>query len=110
MPTVTLEQLQAQIFTPSCATQFCHSGAFPAGGLSLEDGDSFDQLVAVAPANFAASQAGLLRVDPGDAENSFLLTKVVGPDSIELGSRMPFGEDPLPEEQIDMIRRWIESL
>ncbi len=109
-PAVTLQQVQDEIFTPSCAVQFCHSGDFPSAQVSLEEGQSFDQLVGVVPSNGAAAADGLLRVDAGDPDNSFLIVKVEGPDRLELGSRMPLAFDPLTQEQIDLLRAWVASL
>jgi hypothetical protein len=109
-PAVTLQQVQDEIFTPSCAVQFCHSGGFPSSGLSLEDGLSFDQLVGVTPTNPAAASDGLLRVDPGAPDNSFLMTKIIGPTRIELGSKMPLTGPALTDQQIALVRAWIASL
>ncbi len=109
-PAVTLQQVQDQIFSPSCAVQFCHSGDFPSAQLNLEDGRSLDELVGVPPSNTAATAAGLLRVSAGDPDKSFLITKIVGPTAIELGSKMPLAGAPLTTEQIDLVRSWINSL
>lgn len=108
-PSVTLEQVQAEIFSPSCAVQFCHSGDFPAANLNLEDGQSFAELVGVVPTTLAAANAGLLLVEPGNADDSFLYVKIVGPPSIAFGGRMPLLADPLSEEQIALVRDWILS-
>ncbi len=49
---------------------------------------------------------GLLRVAPGDPNNSFLIHKLEGHDLV--GLRMPQNADPLTPGQIQIIRRWIE--
>jgi len=109
VPTVSLEQVQEQIFTPKCATPFCHSGANPAAQLSLVAGESFDSLVGVVPTTGPAAQEGRLRVDPGNPDNSFILIKVMGPPAGQ-GSRMPLVGDPLTADQIELLRAWITGL
>ncbi len=109
VPTVSLEQVQQQIFTPRCTTPFCHSGENPAAQLSLVAGNSFDALVGVVPTTAPAAQAGRLRVDPGNPDNSFVLIKVMGPPQGQ-GSRMPLIGDPLTSEQIELLRAWIAGL
>jgi hypothetical protein len=107
LPTVTLAQIQDTIFTPLCATLGCHSGPSPTGNLSLEDGQSYAQLVNATPLVPLAAQAGQLRVDPGHPENSFLLVKVSGTPPAGEGSPMPLTGDALTPGQVDMIRDWI---
>jgi hypothetical protein len=105
--TVTLQELQDELFTPLCATQFCHSAQVRSGGLVLEAGESFANLVGVEASNVAARAAGMPRVDPFAPDNSFLITKLVGPPGSAYGARMPLIGDALREEEIDLIRRWI---
>lgn len=49
---------------------------------------------------------GLLRVAPGDPNNSFLIHKLEGRDIV--GVRMPQNADPLTAGQIQIIARWIQ--
>lgn len=102
----SLADIQATIFTPKCATEFCHDTSGRNGNLVLEPGSSYDQLVGVEPAALSARDAGLLRVREGDADTSFLLIKLLGPPASQ-GSRMPMIGDPLSDEEIDLVRRWI---
>jgi len=52
--------------------------------------------------------ASLLRVAPGDPENSYMIHKLDGRPGI-VGQRMPRGTGPfLSDGQILVIRRWIE--
>jgi hypothetical protein len=95
------------IFTPRCAVLSCHGGPFISGDLNLEEGQSFDQLVNHDPQNPAARNLGLKRVDPGNPDNSFLVIKVEGPDSTDLGTRMPQLPPNLTPAQIQLIRDWI---
>jgi hypothetical protein len=103
----TLSSIQENIFTPTCARSGCHSSASASAGLSLADGESFDNLV-----NIASTQAaGLNRVTPFDANNSYLIHKLEGTQVSAGGSgtQMPQGDSPLSDEEIDAIVQWIED-
>ena len=80
-----------------------------AGNQVLEPDNAYANLVGVVPFTAAAAQLGLLRVDPGKPDNSFLLTKLTLPTVFdpEFLSRMPLGKPPLPPAQIEQIRAWI---
>lgn len=108
-PTLSLfDQIQTTIFNPTCTDMFCHDAIGVSGGLVLLEGQSYGNLVNVPPQNAAALARGLLRVDPGVPDNSFLLVKLVGPTAAE-GLRMPSGKPPLPPDQIELVRQWIEQ-
>jgi len=112
-PTVTpvaslFAQIQGTIFNPTCTDVFCHDESGFSGSLSLVEGRSYDALVNVEPDNLSARLEGLLRVDPGNPDNSFLLIKLMNP-SLEQGGRMPLTGDPLSAEQIQLVRDWIEA-
>ncbi len=104
---VTLQQVQDAIFSPRCATQFCHSAQTHSGGMVLAAGASFENLVGALPMLPAPREAGLLRVDPFAPENSFLLIKLGPQTGSAFGSRMPLIGAPLSEEEIGLIRAWI---
>jgi hypothetical protein len=106
---VTLREIQDEFFTPRCATQFCHGRQARSGGLVLESGESFANLVGVRSANPAAQAAGMPRVDPFAPDNSFLIVKLTGPPGGAYGARMPLGGTPLSEEEIDRMRSWIAN-
>ena len=99
----TLADIQASVFTPTCATAGCHSGSSPPQGLRLDDGFSESNLVNVASNEVPA----LMRVAPGDPDNSYLVQKVEGTAAV--GSRMPLGAPPLSQALIDDIRQWIQD-
>lgn len=108
-PLPWLVRIQTTIFSPSCATQFCHDAATASGNLVLTDTTvSYDNLVDVTPDNRVARDQGLLRVVPDDPAMSFLIVKVTRPGLGE-GSRMPLGLDPLTAEQIALLTGWIEA-
>jgi mono/diheme cytochrome c family protein len=101
---VTLAQLQTDIFTPSCSG--CHSGngATLPGVLNLSSASaSFAALVNVASIEVPA----LNRVTPNDPANSYLVQKLEGTQS--LGSRMPLGGSALSQANIDNVKAWINS-
>ena len=107
--TSAYHDIQEHIFDKSCANSICHASPANARGLSLEYGLSYHDLVGVTPQNPAAAAAGMKLVDPGNPENSFLLTKLVGPESADQGSRMPFGGGMIHAGKIEAIRTWIEA-
>ena len=93
-------EIQAGLFTPTCATSGCHSGAGAPLGLRLDAANSYGLLVGVA----SGQVPSLLRVAPGDPDNSYLIRKLSGTGS---GGRMPLNAPPLSQAQIDVIRQWI---
>ncbi|MCG8368944.1 MAG: hypothetical protein MJA32_00365, partial [Proteobacteria bacterium] len=103
----TLDELQAAVFGPTCATAGCHTGptgnVLP-GGMDLTDADaSFNALVGVT----SIQEPSLSRVAAGDPDNSYLVQKVEGTAST--GARMPLGRPALDQSTIDDIRRWISD-
>jgi len=100
------DQMQVTIFNQNCLGGGCHNAQSQAGGLNLSAGASYNALVNVVPTNPVAAGMGLLRVQPSNPDNSFLLIKLTGPAAGE-GSRMPQGMNPLPQSDIDEIRQWI---
>lgn len=100
----TLASIQANVFTPSCAVSGCHSGSSPPQGLNLEASQSFGMLVGV-PSNEVPA---LMRVNPSDPDNSYLIQKLEGTASV--GARMPRNGPPfLTDAQIATIRQWISD-
>lgn len=98
-----LASIQANIFTPNCALSGCHSGASPAQGLLLSDGNSFRELL-----DQASSEASALNlIEPGDADSSYLVRKIEGTAAV--GLQMPRLMTPLTVEKIAVIRSWIDK-
>ena len=104
----TLASIQQQLFTPGCALPSCHSSASRRGGLVLEAGSAYAQLVGVTAENDAAKAAGKLRVVPGHPEQSFLIDKLSRLNPGE-GSLMPYTGTMLPAAQVEAIRTWIRQ-
>lgn len=104
----TMASIQMEIFTPTCATSNCHSSAQGEGGLVLEAGLSHDNLIEVVPSTRDAMLEGMLRVDPGDPVNSFLIEKLRGVPATK-GRRMPYDGPYLSDGEIDVIEEWIAN-
>ncbi len=100
-PSATFARVQNEVFTPSCARAGCHAGAAPQAGLDLSDGRAYASTVGVP----AAQRSGLARVDPGDAERSYLVKKVRG-DADIAGSPMP-PTGALPAERVKLVVDWV---
>jgi hypothetical protein len=94
-------EIQDEVFTPTCAVSGCHTGAGAPEGLRLDEANSFGMLVDVA----SSQVPSILRVAPGDPDNSYLIQKLEGTASV--GVRMPEGGPPLAQDSIDVIRQWI---
>ncbi len=95
------QEIQDTVFTPIC-TQ-CHIGANAPHGLRLDAANSYALLV-----NVNSDEVPTLkRVNPGNADQSYLVQKIEG--SAAVGSRMPLGQSPLPQDRIDLIRSWIAA-
>lgn len=103
-PQVSFAAAVQPVFSASCATSGCHSGAFPAGGLNLESGQAYANIVNVASSEVPA----LKRVLPGDDSSSYLYQKITNAAGI-VGSPMPLGSYPLPSDDIDAIQAWINQ-
>ena len=102
MAEATLSTIQSRIFDTNCALSGCHAGGNPRVGMSLEDGLAFSNIVNVV----SVERSDLLRVDPGNPEQSYLLKKVRG-DADIVSARMPLGRDALSDDDIELIRQWI---
>ncbi|MBA3395033.1 MAG: hypothetical protein H0T89_20470 [Deltaproteobacteria bacterium] len=99
-----LAWIQANVFTPSCATAMCHSGSEPEVGLRLDPGTSYNNLVNKG----ASTVSGWTRVVPGSLETSYLVVafgRTPGPPPRD--GFMPLGADPLCVEKLEAIERWI---
>jgi hypothetical protein len=105
----TFTSIQRDIFDapdatgrPACTR--CHNpqGARFTAGLDLTAGAAYGNLVGVA----STEQRGRLRVNPGNADDSYVVHKIEGAADIT-GARMPNGGPYLSDGQILIIRRWI---
>jgi hypothetical protein len=102
-PAFTFAQIQAQIFTPTCAKAGCHAASAASGEMVLEAGQAYGQIVN----RPAVGNSSLDRIEPGDPERSYLIKKLRGDPDIT-GERMPL-DNPgsLTQEQMDGIVGWV---
>ncbi|MCG9128372.1 hypothetical protein JT359_12295 [Candidatus Poribacteria bacterium] len=105
----TYHDIQDNVFDKSCANSVCHAPPSNSAALNLTYGQSYHDLVDRIPRNPAAAAAGMKLIDPGNPDNSFLLTKLIGPENPEFGGRMPFGGGTLHNGKIEAIKTWIEA-
>jgi Planctomycete cytochrome C len=107
----TFSSIQHEIFDTTdssgrLACTNCHNpqGRLFTAGLDLTAAGSYGNLVGAS----SREKPGMMRVAPGDPENSYIIHKVEGRSDI-VGVRMPRGNGPfLTEGQILVIKRWIE--
>ena len=94
------------ILTRNCALAGCHGGGLLGFPLDLSAGVAHGQLVDV-----PSIESPLDRVEPGAPDLSYLVHKLQGTYDSVGGAccRMPQGQAPLPEAEIDLIRGWIEQ-
>jgi hypothetical protein len=98
----SLSQDIQSIFNSSCAVSGCHNSAAEAG-LNLSQGVAYSNLVNVDSTQVPNKK----RVLPNDAQNSYLVEKIEGRQSV--GSRMPLNRSTLNSTQIQNIRNWINQ-
>ncbi len=101
---VTLAQLQTNIFTPRCSG--CHTGV---GGVlpGVMNLTSTANTAAALINVTSLSEPPLKRVLPGDPNNSYIIHKLEGTQTV--GARMPFGGPFLDQATIDQVRAWIQA-
>jgi len=88
------------IFTNSCAVLNCHDATAQAGLILLQN-QAYTNIV---NAN-STQDPSKKRVEPGNADNSYLVIKIEGKQAV--GGRMPLGGGPLNSTQIQNIKNWI---
>ena len=99
----SLVSIQNGVFTPLCSS--CHVDGGVAGftGLWLDEASTVATLIRVVSFEVPA----LLRLEPGNADDSYLIQKLEG--SAAVGERMPQGGPFLSEQTIGVIRQWIND-
>jgi hypothetical protein len=104
-PAFTFTRIQAEIFTPTCAKAGCHAASAASGGMVLEAGRAYGEIV-----NRPSTEQGTLRrIEPGDPERSYLIKKLRGDPDIT-GSQMPQDRPgSLPREQLDGLIAWVRA-
>lgn len=106
----TFTNVQAEVFTPSCGFSTCHGQGQGSANLLLTEGAAYADLVGVlaeGDANSGAPPEGAVRVVPGDAASSYLVTKLSGEGEL-VGDVMP---DPagLDADRLALVVAWIDA-
>lgn len=101
---VSLQDVQAAVFTPNCAVTGCHVAGTAAFGLDLGPGKALNNLVGVP----SSERSSFDRIEPFDPQNSYVYMKVTADPRI-LGDPMPPLGPPLADQQIDLLHDWIEQ-
>ena len=97
----TLSSIQVNVFETSCGVSGCHVQGTAAFGLRLDTLEmSMANLINVA----SGQSPSVLRVEPFDPDNSYLIQKLEGTG---LASQMPLGRTALDPSVIAVIRQWI---
>jgi hypothetical protein len=96
------QDIQQAIFNGSCATSGCHDST-ASQGLNLSQGVAYSNIVNVDSTQDASKKLVL----PSDADNSYIVIKIEGRQSI--GERMPLGRSPLSSVRIQNIKNWINN-
>ncbi len=94
----------AEIFTNRCSP--CHIDR-PSAGLLLASGPELRGRLMEA----STQQPALRRIEAGAPDESYLWLKLNGSHLAAdgTGAQMPFQRDPLPTDERQTIRRWIEG-
>jgi hypothetical protein len=90
------------IFDRNCALSGCHAADTASGSMILDAGVSYANIVNVTSSEVAPEK----RVAPGDSASSFLYEKLTQAQP-RSGGQMPLGSNPLPGDQIALIKAWI---
>ncbi len=88
------------VFTNSCAVSNCHNATAQAGLILLQN-QAYANIVNVNSTQDPSKK----RVEPGNADNSYLVIKIEGRQTV--GGRMPLGGGPLSSTNIQNIKNWI---
>ncbi len=94
-------EIQANVFTTTCAVSGCHLGGTAPHGLQLDETNSYMNLVDVA----SVEVPNLLRVEAGNPDDSYIIQKLEG--TAASGDRMPLNRPPLAASVIATMRQWI---
>lgn len=93
-PKVSFNEEIKPLINKRCIT--CHGGVKRNGGFSLLfRKDALD-----------TTESGKPAIIPGDAEHSEMFLRL---SHIDPEERMPYKEDPLSKQEIDLIKRWIDE-
>jgi len=94
--------IQEIFIRKGCTASNCH-GAAEEASLDLRSGSSYAALVNVV----AFSDGDFFRVNPGNAQDSYLVMKIEGRQTV--GETMPLDGSPLDNIDRTNIRNWIDN-
>jgi methionine-rich copper-binding protein CopC len=100
--TADFQSIQDNVFTPICAK--CHVGASAPEGLQLTEGNAYNNLVGVP----STEQPSVLRVDPGNPANSYMIRKIMNTPGIS-GIQMPYMLPQLPTATQAAMAQWVTN-
>ncbi len=97
------------IFTANCTFSGCHDNNGQAG-LVLTSGFSYSQLLGLSGTGEPSTQKpSLFRVNPGNADDSYLYDKITNDNIIGLQMPNPLSGIVLSQQDKDNIRDWIDQ-
>lgn len=99
-PLAKFSDIQVKVFN-NCLGAQCHSSAGNQGGLTLEAGVAYNNLVGIQSILFPQFK----RVEMGSSSNSLIIKILKG----DVNPRMPLNGSPLPAATIDSIAKWIDQ-
>jgi hypothetical protein len=92
------------IFDQNCALSGCHASDTASGGMILDAGQSYANIVNVTSTEVPPEK----RVAPGDSAHSYLYEKISHAVPSD-GGQMPLGSNPLPSNLMALIKTWIDQ-
>ncbi len=96
--------IQQHVFSTTCAN--CHgSSTFAAAGLHLTEGKSYNNLIN----SKSSKETGLMRIKPGDAENSVLFRALTTDISSDGKWRYDHTSEVVNENILTLIANWINA-
>lgn len=100
----------SEVLAANCSPCHTSGSGFPAADPMADFGDA-DAAYDLIVGHPAAEAPGLNRIEPGDAENSYLIHKLEGThlDAGGSGGRMPDNGPYLDDTTIEAIREWVNA-
>ena len=103
----TFSEVYSTILSMRCS---CHNGSSHSTGffMNADETTAYNNLVNVD----SFENAGMDRIEPGDADGSYLVNKIQGTAASvggSNGSQMPLSGGPLSQADIDLVRDWVDG-
>jgi hypothetical protein len=95
--------LQTEFIAPTCGTAFCHDSDIPIAGLDLVSPGVAERVV-----DEPDRSENCTLVDSADIANSLMILSLE--DAPPCSLRMPFGGQPLPDDEKACVEVWVEQL